>query len=168
MNEQTAQPSLSVPQTGDGEETPTSLSQNLGRRLVVPMIIAVLAYGALLLYADAGAIAKHASQVPVLVLLGATGLAIANFVFRFFRWQYYLRQLDISIPTFDSALTFIAGFSMSITPGKVGEVIKSLLLKRAHNVSMVVSAPIVLAERITDLAALLLLFSIYMLLRGHN
>jgi len=130
------------------------------------MILAVLAYGALLLYADAGAIAKNASQVPVWVLLAATGLAIANFIFRFFRWQYYLRRLDISVPTFDSGLIFIAGFSMSITPGKVGEVIKSLLLKRAHDVSMAVSAPIVLAERITDLGALLLLGAVGLLAIG--
>ncbi len=132
-------------------------SKPIGQRLLMPMIIAVLVYGALLLYADADAIIRHATQVPVTTLLVATGLSLSNYAVRFLRWQYYLHRLQISVPTYDSGLIFIAGFSMSITPGKLGEVVKSLLLKQGYGVSMAVTAPIVVAERVTDLSALLVL-----------
>jgi uncharacterized protein (TIRG00374 family) len=46
---------------------------------------------------------------------------------------------------------------MAVTPGKVGEVLKSYLLKRINGTSISASAPIVLAERVTDGLAMLLL-----------
>jgi uncharacterized protein (TIRG00374 family) len=44
-----------------------------------------------------------------------------------------------------------------VTPGKVGEVLKSYLLKRINATPISASAPIVLAERVTDGLAMLLL-----------
>lgn len=132
-------------------------SRGLLKRMLLPAVLAVLAYGALLLYADVDAIVMHTGQVPGDILLWGTLLATGNYAVRFLRWQYYLRKLDLSVGFIDSALAFLAGFAMSITPGKVGEVIKSLLLKESHSIPVARSAPIVLAERVTDLAGLLIL-----------
>jgi len=57
----------------------------------------------------------------------------------------------------DTVLIFLVGLVMSLTPGKVGDVVKSLLLKEAWQVPVARSAPVVLAERITDLVAVLFL-----------
>src|SRR5262249_51659982 len=57
----------------------------------------------------------------------------------------------------DSALIFTSGMVMAVTPGKVGEVLKSYLLKRVNGTPITASAPIVLAERVTDGLAMLLL-----------
>ena len=57
----------------------------------------------------------------------------------------------------DSALLFTSGMVMAVTPGKVGEVLKSYLLKRINGTPISASAPIVLAERVTDGLAMLLL-----------
>jgi uncharacterized protein (TIRG00374 family) len=46
---------------------------------------------------------------------------------------------------------------MAVTPGKIGEVLKSYLLKRVNGTPISASAPIVLAERVTDGLAMLLL-----------
>jgi len=46
---------------------------------------------------------------------------------------------------------------MTVSPGKLGEVFKSFLLKQLNNTSIAVSAPIVLAERLTDVTALIVL-----------
>jgi uncharacterized protein (TIRG00374 family) len=52
---------------------------------------------------------------------------------------------------------FGAGLSLSITPGKFGELIKSYLLRDLHGVPAIRTAPIVIAERVSDLIALLVL-----------
>jgi uncharacterized protein (TIRG00374 family) len=52
---------------------------------------------------------------------------------------------------------FLAGFALTITPGKLGEAVKAVLLRASHGIPMAKTAPIVIAERITDLVALLLL-----------
>jgi uncharacterized protein (TIRG00374 family) len=46
---------------------------------------------------------------------------------------------------------------MSVTPGKMGEVLKSYLLKEENGTSISKSAPIVLAERLTDFISIVLL-----------
>ncbi|MBM4356344.1 MAG: flippase-like domain-containing protein [Deltaproteobacteria bacterium] len=56
-----------------------------------------------------------------------------------------------------SALVFFSGLSMSVTPGKVGELLKSFLLKQADGTPVGVSAPVVVGERLTDLLSLLVL-----------
>lgn len=50
----------------------------------------------------------------------------------------------------DSALTFLSAFSMSITPGKVGEVIKAVYVHRLTDSPVSRVAAVIAAERITD------------------
>ena len=61
------------------------------------------------------------------------------------------------MPLFDSLLLFLSGFALTVTPGKVGEVLKSYLLRESFGQPIARTAPIVLAERLTDLIGLLLL-----------
>jgi uncharacterized membrane protein YbhN (UPF0104 family) len=78
-------------------------------------------------------------------------------VIRLLRWEYYLRRVEIKVPFLARTLVFLAGFAMSITPGKVGEALKSLMLRDGFDVPLVKSAPIPVAERLTDLVGMLLL-----------
>ena len=87
----------------------------------------------------------------------ALGLALGNYALRFVRWDLYLRRQGVSVPLGSSALVFGAGLSLAITPGKVGELVMSYLLHELHDVPPTRTAPIVVAERVTDLIALLLL-----------
>jgi uncharacterized protein (TIRG00374 family) len=85
-------------------------------------------------------------------------LAAANYGIRFLRWQFYLRRVGVTtVSTRDSLQVFLAGFALTVTPGKLGEAVKAVLLRASHRIPMAKTAPIVIAERVTDLAALLLL-----------
>lgn len=85
------------------------------------------------------------SLVPAIL-----GLVVLSYVGRFFRWVYYLRILGISIPTGVNAAIFAAGLSMTISPGKLGEVLKSLFVKQVSGEPVARTAPAVVAERATD------------------
>jgi glycosyltransferase 2 family protein len=97
------------------------------------------------------------SLVPAIV-----GLIVMNYSLRWLKWDYYLRRLRMGqgVSRGESALIFLAGMVMAITPGKVGEVLKSALLKQVNGTPLSASAPIVLAERITDGLAMLLLMGL--------
>src|SRR4029079_9444162 len=85
-------------------------------------------------------------------------LAAVNYGIRFLRWQFYLRRVGVTtVSTRDSLQVFLAGFALTVTPGKLGEAVKAVLLRASHRISMAKTAPIVIAERVTDLVALLLL-----------
>jgi uncharacterized membrane protein YbhN (UPF0104 family) len=76
---------------------------------------------------------------------------------RFLRWEIYLRLLGIRVARFDSLLVFLSGFVLTVTPGKVGEVFKSAVLSQTHGIPIARSAPIVVAERLSDLIGVVLL-----------
>ncbi len=52
---------------------------------------------------------------------------------------------------------FVAGLTMTITPAKLGEVLKCGLLRRSFAVPVRRSAPVVLAERVTDATGVVVL-----------
>jgi uncharacterized protein (TIRG00374 family) len=89
--------------------------------------------------------------------LAGLGLATANYLVRFVRWQYYLRVLGLQVPTGESFLVFLGGFALTVTPGKLGEAVKAFLLRESRGIPAARTAPIVIAERFTDLVGLLLL-----------
>ena len=60
----------------------------------------------------------------------------------------------------DSLLIFLTGFVLTITPGKVGEVFKSAVLARTHGVPVARTAPVVVAERLTDAIGVIVLIAV--------
>lgn len=131
--------------------------RQLIRKLIPPLLLGVAAYAALLFYADAASVTQAMTRLPLSVLAVGLALSLGSFVLRGARWLLYLRVMQIRLPLVDACLVFVVGLGMSITPGKVGELLKSLLLKQHHDVPIARSMPMLFAERLTDLAALLLL-----------
>jgi uncharacterized protein (TIRG00374 family) len=83
-----------------------------------------------------------------------------NYALRWLKWQWYLSVLGVTgIPRTTTTLVFLSGFAMSLTPGKAGELTKSLFLKDLAGAPIARTAPIVFAERLTDGIAMLLLAS---------
>jgi len=78
-------------------------------------------------------------------------LTSCNYALRFVKWQYYLRTIGVEgFPRGQSALAYLAGLGMVVTPGKVGEWLKCYLLRELHGTPFSRSAPILIAERLTD------------------
>jgi glycosyltransferase 2 family protein len=84
-------------------------------------------------------------------------LVFLNYLSRYWRWELYLKRVGISLPGRESFTIFMSGLVMTVTPGKMGELIKSVLLKEGYEVAISRSAPVVLAERFTDLLAVYVL-----------
>jgi len=125
-------------------------------------ILLSVSFGALVflgfsIYADFGNLLISFSKFNWYWLPVVLALSFGNYIVRFFKWQYYLRILNISIKPFKSFLIFFSSFIMSVTPGKMGEVLKSFLLKEETGTPVSVSAPIILAERITDFLSIVIL-----------
>ncbi|HET9016761.1 MAG TPA: lysylphosphatidylglycerol synthase transmembrane domain-containing protein [Thermomicrobiaceae bacterium] len=135
-----------------------SLIRRVKRRFVYGLILGIVVVAALAILGDGPALLGVLGRfdwrlVPVILLL-----TLFNYVLRFGKWQLYLRWLGVGhIRPLTSFGIFLAGLSMSITPGKVGEFLKAYLLRRATRTPVAVSAPIIVAERISDAIAMLLL-----------
>jgi glycosyltransferase 2 family protein len=130
------------------------------RRVIAVMLLAVAVYGVFVLYGGVGKISRSLEHYAFWTFAAACGLAFFNYVLRFFKWEYYLSVLDIrGIPKGESFLTFLSGFVLTVTPGKVGEVFKSVILFQLREVPIQRTAPIVVAERLTDLIGVIVLIT---------
>jgi uncharacterized protein (TIRG00374 family) len=136
---------------------------NLGRyrgRLLLSLAFGVLVVLGLLIYGDLPDTLAAIGRFRVEFLPAVIGLTLANYLIRFGKWHYYIRLLGAkNVPTFDSLLIFLSGLSMTVTPGKVGEWLKCYLLQQQSGVPFSRAAPVVIAERLTDGLALLILAS---------
>lgn len=128
------------------------------RRILVAMLLGVGVYGAFVVYRGVGAIERSLEHFQPSAFVIACGLAFGNYVLRYFKWEFYLSRLEIrGVKKLDSFLTFLSGFVLTVTPGKVGEVFKSLILYETYGVPITKTAPIVVAERATDVVGIVLL-----------
>jgi len=126
----------------------------LGRTLALAAAAGALFYVGFAAYSGFHKVVDALAHYAWATAAGALTLAALNYLLRFLKWELYLRRLGVRIPLGDSFGIFLSGFSLTVTPGKVGEVLKSYLLREAHGVPMARTAPIVVAERLTDLVAL--------------
>ncbi len=127
------------------------------RRWIWPAIVVVIGVAAIALVGDVRELGSRLEGFAWPAFVAALGLSLGNYLVRFVRWQIYLRNQRIEVPAPSSALVFGAGLSLSLTPAKLGELVKSYLLRELHDIPATRSAPIVVAERITDLVALFVL-----------
>jgi glycosyltransferase 2 family protein len=131
--------------------------KGLFSRVIIGVVAGIAVYVGFSIWANAREVGAALGQFSWSAALAAAGLAACNYAVRWVRWEYYLRRLDLRIAARDSVLVFLAGFALTVTPGKLGEAVKALLLRQSHGIPAARTAPIVIAERITDLIALLIL-----------
>lgn len=127
--------------------------------VILGIVLALVVYVSYTAWVGASEVASVLARFSWSLLVPLLALSAANYVIRWGRWEMYLRALGIRIPLRTSVAVFLAGLAMTVTPGKVGEFLKSYLLKATDGVPMAVSAPVVLIERFTDLLSLVLLAS---------
>ncbi len=112
---------------------------------------------ALIFFGDYGKISESVSLLSVQTILVLFALTLLNDIFRFFKWEYFLRTVGIKIKKRLSLAIFFSGLAMAITPAKVGEVLKAQLLKEKAGIPRRNSIMVVFAERLTDVMGLSLL-----------
>jgi len=120
-------------------------------RIILSFLLGVLVLVGLALYADVAKLSQVLIGFTWAYVPAILGLTAYNYILRFFKWHYYLGQIGLKgVRLRDSAIIFVAGFTMAMTPGKVGELFKAYALKQSHGVAISRAAPIVVAERLTD------------------
>ena len=117
-------------------------------KIWLSIILTIVVFSGLFLYGDIDQVMFHIKLFPINYFIVAIALTTFNYLLRFLRWEYYLRTLQIKVPTTESVLIFIAGLGMSLTPWKIGEVLKGYFLQKRHQISVSITAPVVFMERV--------------------
>lgn len=84
--------------------------------------------------------------LPIILLLVPCG-----WIMLYIRWNLLLKNSDIEIPGRKNLEIYLAGFMLSITPGKVGELLRSQMLKTKFDIPRTKTTSLVLVEKLYDL-----------------
>ncbi len=120
-------------------------------------LVFILALTITALLSDSKKVARVISEIDLSFLPLVILAVLFNYLLRFLKWCYFLQVLKIKVPFWQNMWVFFSAFTMVLSPGKVGELVKSLLLKARFAVPVAKSAPVIMAERLTDLLGLLIL-----------
>lgn len=139
-----------------GRLSPGAVRQRRGlERAVVAGLILLVAAGLLGMaqatgWADLRAQIARLGPVQILALLA---LSLANYGLRALRWHLFARRLGLPVGFGQSLVHFLGGFAFSVTPGRLGELVRMRWLGRETGWPVDRTAPLALMDRAQDLAA---------------
>ncbi len=87
-------------------------------------------------------------------------LSVINYTLRGLRWHIFARRLGLQTGLTQNFRHYFGGFAMTVTPGKVGELVRMLWLRRETGWPLERTAPLALLDRASDLAAMAILLGI--------
>ncbi len=88
------------------------------------------------------------------------GLSLINYAIRGWRWHLFANRLGLKTGFLQDMRHFLGGFAMIVTPARVGELVRMRWIKRETGWSPEKSAPLVLMDRASDLAAMALILGV--------
>lgn len=127
------------------------------RKAFLMVLVSIFLYAALLFYADAQKVGAILGNFDFSVLLILLSLSILCYLTRTIRLLYLMRLLKAKINFQEAFYLQFSGMTMTITPGKIGEVFKAFLARELVGFPVAKGVALVFVERLTDLVAVILL-----------
>lgn len=144
-------------------------------QIIAGLVIVFAIYLVLVIFLDTGSqfdrgVLSTIRDFPLWLFFILCLTQISAGFFRFLEWHYYLGVIDArdKISLKDSLIIFVAGFTMVVSPGKVAELLKAVFLKMKTGVPVVVSSPVVIAERVVDGLAVILTLTVTLLVASDR
>ena len=129
--------------------------------LIISAIVGV--YAILMFASDIQLVKEQFQNFQLEYVFLIIPIVVLSFFIRGLRWMLFLKDLGINIGTKSSFGIYFAGMAFGVTPAKVGELIKSQILKNKFSIPISKTAPIVFVERYYDLFSIAIISFIVLL-----
>ena len=127
--------------------------------MLLIILLSAIGYLAFSLWGGWHEVVAALGKVGIAGTLIALTLSLVNYLLRFVRWQKFLHKLGHSVYWPESLRIYLAGFGLTILPGKAGEAIRSVFLKK-HQVSYPESLAAFFSDQLSNLISMMLLVSV--------
>ena len=125
---------------------------------IIIIVIAVTGlYATFLITSDLSIISEKISSFKIEFLPIIIILVTCSWFVLFTRWHLLLMNSKIFIPKKNSFIIYLSGIALTIIPGKVGELVKSQLLKTKFGIPRSKTVPIVILEQFYTLIGLIVI-----------
>lgn len=126
------------------------------KKKIIPLALAIIIFTAWFWLSNPAKMLESILGANIMFVLAAIALTIVSISLKAFRWQTLLRGIKIKIPFSLAFSSFISGTAVSLlTPGRVGEPVRGLILKKKNGAPFSETLPLIIAERVMDLTVAL-------------
>ena len=140
----------------------------LDNRLILVLVAVVVIYAIFLFISDFSIISEKISNFKTNYLPLILLLVSVSWIPMIVKWHFLLKNCEIDVPLRKSIAVFFAGIAFEITPGQIGSLIKSQLLKTSSNIPRTKTVPIIAAEKVYDLIGAILASIIGIIILGMD
>ncbi len=124
-------------------------------RNVVAVVITLGLLAYLIYYINPKTFAETIIQVDPWILLIAFFISVLMILIKVIRWKYIVNKLDVNISFWKTLqLTFIGSFGASVTPAKIGDILRAFYLSKWTATKESSSVFSVILDRVMDLISI--------------
>ena len=138
----------------------------LDNRLILILIAVVAIYAIFLFISDYNIISEKISNFKINYLPLILLFVSASWIPLIIKWHLLLKNCEIHVPLKKNILVFLSGAAFEITPGQIGVLIKSQILKTSFNIPRTRTVPVIFIEKIYDLVGAILASIIGIIILG--
>jgi uncharacterized protein (TIRG00374 family) len=136
-----------------------ALPANFARQFLIVVVLTIGLLGAMAAFSDISEVWASIRSLGWQGWAIILGLSLVNYLLRFVRWDFYLRRLGYQVPLSANLSIYLAGFGFTTTPGKVGEVVRTVYLK-PYGVSYIHGLSAFFVERLVDMISMIIVASL--------
>jgi uncharacterized protein (TIRG00374 family) len=133
----------------------------LNQKFFIIILASIIFYALFLIFTDLSQLSEKILDFKIEYIPLILSLVSSGWLALYLRWTFLLKNSGYVVPHKKNFQIFLTGFPLSITPGKIGELLKSQLLKDNFDIPRKITAPIILVERLYN--AVGILFGIWFL-----
>ena len=138
----------------------------LDNRLILVLVAVVGIYAIFLFISDYNTISEKISNFKINYLPLILFFVSASWIPLIIKWHFLLKNSEVDVPLTKSIAVFFSGVAFEITPGQIGALIKSQILKTSYNIPRTKTVPIVIVEKVYDLIGAILASVIGIIILG--
>lgn len=129
-------------------------------KTTIMILVLIVIYVAFLLSTDITKVQNNLKTMNYFYFLISIALWVSGNVFRIIRWHLFLKEIEDKVPFKENVLYYLAGFAFLLSPGRLGEIIRSPYIKRDYGISIPKTASIVFVERFYELLGIVIVLSV--------
>ena len=130
------------------------------KKIIPIIIIVIIIYASFLFLSDINKISEKIINFKIEFMPIIITLVIISWIIVYIRWNILLKIIQVKIPHKVNFQIFLAGGALGITPGKIGELYKSQILKDKFDIPRSKTAPLFIVEKFFDVTGALVVTSL--------
>ena len=119
--------------------------------ILLVVIASIIFYSIMIIIGDVPKIQEQIKNFKISYLPIILSTISLGWVLAFLRWHFLVKNLGFKVPIRSNFTIYFSSMALGMTPGRVGDLIKSQMLKSRHDIPRTKTAPLVILERYYDL-----------------